>query len=423
MLCLLLLGGLHLPAGAAQEVEQVGIVIQELSYDSEGKTYALLFSITNPERVAMVIVRVVDGNATDVGKYNVELNMSRTAEVLIDGAEFVPGAEYTVVIQAQDRFGNLLERPGDRQGGGPGDRFILDQRKFTHREDPPTGVEFTIESVNPDFDAGLLTIDLDVPLGAAVVTYDGFILTEGGQKLIEFGPHSFTNTRFQVRLPEEMREGEREGEYLLSVDLTTPENVRSRATLEFKVMPPEPPGLVERIRIALGKNPIIAVAIAAVLGVASSLAILLSRRKSDPLYEAGRPAPFNPQTVVRPNAPLAVPSERSAPSRSPARSPGIRVRVVKTPGASRVPDGVLRSFPITIGREKCDISFPGDKMMSRNHAQVTLEGGRVWIEDTGSMNHTFLGNRQLEELAPERLERVTRVRLGPNTIIDIEMEL
>jgi hypothetical protein len=227
-----------------------------------------------------------------------------------------------------------------------------------------------------------------------------------------------------VQLPEAMREGESEHEYVLSVDLTTPENVRSRSTLEFKVTPPEPPGLVERIRTALANHPIIAVAIAAVLGVASSLAILLGRRKRDPLYEGGRPAPFNPQTVVRPNLPSPpVASERLAPPQPPAPAPGIRVRVVKTPGVSQVPAGVLRSFPISIGRERCDVSFPGDKTMSRNHAQVTLEGGRVWIEDTGSMNHTFIGDRQLEELAPERLERVTRVRLGPNTVVDIEVEM
>jgi len=115
LLCTLVLGGLCVPAVAAQEAQQVGIVIQEMPYNAAENLYDLRFSVTNPERVSMVIVRLVDSNGTDVGKYLVDLNMSRTAHVEIDGSGFTPEGEYTVLIQAQDQFGNLLKRPGDNK--------------------------------------------------------------------------------------------------------------------------------------------------------------------------------------------------------------------------------------------------------------------------------------------------------------------
>ena len=98
LLCTLVLGGLRVPDAAAQEAQQVGIVIHELSYDPNSKIYDLSFGVTNPERVGMVIVHVVDGNATNVARYNIELNMSPTAKVEINGKGFTPGGEYTIQI-------------------------------------------------------------------------------------------------------------------------------------------------------------------------------------------------------------------------------------------------------------------------------------------------------------------------------------
>jgi hypothetical protein len=277
--------------GVAQGTQQVGVVILEMPYDPANETYILRFAVTNPELVDQVIVRVVDGNGTDVSKYFVELNQAKTAEVRVDGSVFVPGGSYTILIQAQDLAGNLLERPGDNSSGSLAERLILEQREFTHRVDSRT-LEFTVESVNPIFDSNLLVIDVDVPSGSPVASYDLFIVNRNGQKVLEFGPEPFAGTRLEAPLPVAMQRGGPGDEYGLTVNLTTSEDFRATAEFEFEVQPPPPPSFFERISAALAANPIIAVSIVAVLAGAATAAILFSKRRPYRL-PGGRPPPID----------------------------------------------------------------------------------------------------------------------------------
>jgi len=53
---------------------------------------------------------------------------------------------------------------------------------------------------------------------------------------------------------------------------------------------------------------------------------------------------------------------------------------------------------ITLGRERCDLSFPDDGFMSTRHARITRTDSGLLLEDTGSRNGTFVrarGERQL----------------------------
>ncbi len=58
-----------------------------------------------------------------------------------------------------------------------------------------------------------------------------------------------------------------------------------------------------------------------------------------------------------------------------------------------------RSKVMTIGREDCDVSFPGDVYMSGTHAKVEMGGkGSFTLADTGSRNGTYLRIRQAQVL-------------------------
>ena len=50
-----------------------------------------------------------------------------------------------------------------------------------------------------------------------------------------------------------------------------------------------------------------------------------------------------------------------------------------------------------IGREGADIAVQGDTEMSRRHARLRVEGGRVLVEDLGSTNGTYVGDRRITE--------------------------
>ena len=64
---------------------------------------------------------------------------------------------------------------------------------------------------------------------------------------------------------------------------------------------------------------------------------------------------------------------------------------------------------MTIGRTDGDVMI-ADPQVSRRHARVTLDGGRVVIEDLGSTNGTFVNGERIDE--PRELEVGDLVRFG-----------
>jgi pSer/pThr/pTyr-binding forkhead associated (FHA) protein len=49
---------------------------------------------------------------------------------------------------------------------------------------------------------------------------------------------------------------------------------------------------------------------------------------------------------------------------------------------------------IVVGREKTDLVFSDDELVSTRHAKFTLHGGRIYLEDLASLNGTFLSLRE-----------------------------
>ncbi len=72
-----------------------------------------------------------------------------------------------------------------------------------------------------------------------------------------------------------------------------------------------------------------------------------------------------------------------------------------------LPDRSLgKHFPLTaeavvVGREKGEIQFPEDTLMSREHAVFSTLGGALYVEDLGSANGTFVRIREPHTLAQD----------------------
>jgi len=70
---------------------------------------------------------------------------------------------------------------------------------------------------------------------------------------------------------------------------------------------------------------------------------------------------------------------------------------------------------ITIGRrEGCDICLSYDSQVSREHAILTYDGERFWLEDTRSTNGTYVRGDKITgrvEIAPGELFRIGRIWL------------
>src|SRR5512143_907094 len=83
----------------------------------------------------------------------------------------------------------------------------------------------------------------------------------------------------------------------------------------------------------------------------------------------------------------------------------------------KLPDGKTREYPIdqpsfSIGRAQGNELIIEDTSVSRRHARLTVESGKLMIEDTGSANGTFIGSQRLAANASSLVPDDQIVRLG-----------
>lgn len=127
------------------------------------------------------------------------------------------------------------------------------------------------------------------------------------------------------------------------------------------------------------------------------------------------PGPSNHQLAPSSPSSLAGAAARARSTvAAPAGEVGGRLRVVG-------PDGVERSAEVrgetTVGRAPgCGIALSDDKFASSLHARLWVQGGRLWVEDLGSTNGTWLNGERLA--GPRPLVKGDRVQIG-RTLLEV----
>lgn len=113
-------------------------------------------------------------------------------------------------------------------------------------------------------------------------------------------------------------------------------------------------------------------------------------------------------------ATLATPGSSRAPARTPGPDTG-RLKVVEPPERR----GTLYELgdELTVGRAGgCQIALTDDTYASQLHARIFRKDGRVWLEDLGSTNGTYLNAKAVS--APVALRRGDRLQIG-RTVLEV----
>jgi pSer/pThr/pTyr-binding forkhead associated (FHA) protein len=72
---------------------------------------------------------------------------------------------------------------------------------------------------------------------------------------------------------------------------------------------------------------------------------------------------------------------------------------------------------LTVGRAAgCGVALEHDTFASKVHARLYRQDGRLWIEDLGSTNGTFLNTHRLD--GPCELRRGDRLQVG-ETVLEV----
>lgn len=118
------------------------------------------------------------------------------------------------------------------------------------------------------------------------------------------------------------------------------------------------------------------------------------------------------------NVSAAASAAPTAGSRAPARSPAPdtgRLKVVEPPERR----GTVYDLgeELTVGRASgCQIALTDDTYASQLHARIFRRDGRVWLEDLGSTNGTYLNAKAVS--APVALRRGDRLQIG-RTVLEV----
>jgi hypothetical protein len=117
--------------------------------------------------------------------------------------------------------------------------------------------------------------------------------------------------------------------------------------------------------------------------------------------------------------PAAAP--RPAPAPAPAKQPrrakpsaAVANRVTVVEGSHSGASVALSSLPVTIGRAADSSIVLNDDYVSNHHAQLVPRGAEWLIEDTGSTNGTFVGEKKVT--TPVVVPVGSRIRIGRNIL-------
>lgn len=393
------------------------ITIPGLSYNADDNSYQLALSVANPEQIALILLSLeeTDGGKTIFGNEERNLQGRDNLQTDFSAAGLTPGENYTLFVRAVDHDGNMIQREeGDGFSQNP-DKTILASKEFKHEPPEVSGAEFQIQSVNPDFDSDTLLVDLALPETVpSRLIYQGFIVdADTGSKIQEI-PQALLQSR-QIAVPMEAAiaglEAPKELRLVLVLETTGEAPQQTSREFDFKAVPPKPPSIFARAAAALQKNPIFLLLIVGFIALFIGLRAMQSRRAALQVAESRRP-PVNQTGALQPIPP---PQPRPATDR-----PRLRLRVLHTPGSQTGKEVVVDSFPYVIGRKEGNLVLPDDNRISRRHLSIVRQNNTFLLQDLQSTNHTYINGRQLQPGESVPLTGATKVRLGPDTEIQIE---
>ncbi len=399
----------------AAPVAPATIQITRLIYDSAKDVYHLSLSMTNPQTIQKVIVQAWDSKRGQIPPDHIYDPVSAN-ELEVEPAGFEAGHEYSFRVLATDKQGNLIP---DKEGK----LYLAESEAVTYDPNQSKLVNFSIESVTPDYTAGKLVINLtDIPDEGRINRYEGFIIeAETSNHVADFEPKLYQGRGIEVDLPPALKQIHENTKYRVTIKLTTKDDLTSEAVTEFVAVPPAAPGFFQSIWLALVNNPVITFSIIIIILIAAVVVVVWNRPAKKETLPPPLPRPPIDQTFISVSTSSVDAPQPPPPPPPAARAARLRVKVVQSPSPPPEREKVFTVFPLVVGRDGCDFNVP-DQRISRQHLKITVQNGKFYLTDLESRNGTFIGEVKLPPHQATPLNASTTVRLGQQTQLELEVQ-
>lgn len=395
--------------------------ISNLVYDQAQDIYTVAMSVTSPETLQKVVVELWDEKSgTQLPPAQEFENPEATLQFERHTDDLVAGREYSFRVKAVDQEGFLITI-------GEEGETILAKQTFVYEPPPPPPPEVIIKSVQADFEAKRLFVDLESRNVGEITSYEGFIVDkETGAGIYEFGPTLFPGNRIEEQLPQSIEQAGEPRSYVINLTLIPKQGppIKLLQPYEFKAVPPPPPGLMVRVGQAL-QNPAVLISIFVIILCTVGLVVYFNRpaKKETLLSPMPRP-PIDHTMISGPSVEAPQPQPRQPPPRpAQPQPPRLSLEILETPGAPPEKKKVITTFPFVIGRDGSNFNIPGDQTLSRQHVEISLRGNKFFITDLESRNGTYIGETRLSPRTPIPLGNTSIVRLGHRTQLKLDPQV
>jgi len=391
----------------------VDVQINGIGYDPSTNAYNVSVSVSNPEAVGQLVVQVNSDSGLQVG--DVQFYEPKSALVVtVDGKNLQGGDEYAVTIFAEDHLGQQMMKPKDDLSRES--VVVQAQHKFKAQELPtPEPPKISIDWIKPEWENNRLLISLIAPTNAQLEKYWVTIIEEESSLPAYTSPApQLVNGQavIETPIPDSMRLLPVKG-YIINVFFELKDGTTLSEPVSKKFTPPSPPQVssLDKAWKVVQSEPWVQAAIGIILvcGLGSLALTKLWPKKAKELP----PLPINASRI-------------EIGAVAPARPLRLRVKLVSTPSQQQALEKVITQFPSEIGRhEDCDVNLSvatTDRRISRHHIKITAEKDALFLTDLGSDNGTFVNDKRLRPQTPMRLDRITLVRLGPETTLELRPE-
>ncbi|MCL4297862.1 MAG: FHA domain-containing protein [Anaerolineae bacterium] len=394
--------------------------ISNLVYDQAQDIYTIAMSVTSPETLQKVVVELWDEKSgTQLPPAQEFENPEATLQFERNTDDLVAGREYSFRVKAVDKDGFLITI-------GEEGETILAKQTFVYEPPPPPPPEIIIKSVQADFQAQRLFVDLESRNVGEITSYQGFIVDkETGAGIYEFGPTLFPGNRIEEQLPERMEQAGEPRSYVMNLTLIPKEGpaIKPAQPYEFKAIPPPPPSLLVRVGRVL-QNPAILISIFVIVLCTIGLVIYLNRPAKKEALLSPMPRPPIDHTMISGPSAAAPQSKPQQPPPRPTQPqpPRLHLEILETPGAPPEKKKVITTFPFVIGRDGSNFNIPGDQTLSRQHVEISVRDNKFFITDLESRNGTYIGQTRLPPRTPTPLGNTSVVRLGHRTQLKLDLQ-
>jgi hypothetical protein len=413
--------------------------ITGLQRTEQGYTFTIGLTSTKPETITSVDVAVSAPDNTVAYSQTLLYTPKQSLTVVVPKDRLIQDGKYTIEVRAKSADGTYIRTEHDKV-----ELATLPFNYATAAAPTPPTVEVSVGAIEQGAAQDLLPLNITITDQAKqLAVHSAFIngkvtIFSNNTEIYTYSAH-IELAHPLINLP--MKQGmlKPDQRYDIAIVITAPDlkPIESKRYTFTPVLPP-PPTFWQVYILPVISNPITIGGSLFVIFLVALVLIYTSRPSKraipSPVYSAKTYLSDKYQSMsILPKARAQRQRGNAVALASAQPGPRLKVAVIQTTDPAQRREALVPRLPYVIGREGADLLILGDTKVSRCHAEIAAQGGKIIIKDLNSANGvafvtqdpkgaqgTFVVKTRLIKGGSAEWDNRSLIRLGPNTVLKLE---